>query len=571
MRLPSRLGLLTVIGGMGATLIVSPAFAGGAGGVSGSSGSGGSAGASGGAAGKGGASGGAAGAAGSAGASGFTQAVTPKAGGAVAGTGNKAATYAVTCAEDLSGRCAKTGSIVFDKKQKPAGFGGFEFDTGWVPDAGPLAVRFAVKVPAIAHVHLETPFIAQWPDAITLQTPGTRKTGALDFNYGLTTEAKVKFDTEILNQQIYFEKDIPYIPKVNFSVNGARTFDPWAWDGIRAEGSTDKLKLIEVNILQLALGIPDSVGEAGLQLSVYGTLGVTYRTDRISITPSEGPITKGEISTLHKFEQGAWAEYKVHPEGTLDYDGTITLEPAFVVGALGKTFSIPIYAFDYPVDIPSTPYIFDDQLVHVPLPDLRLPKEGATIDLGKVELGTYQLLQVALPNIGEAKAISTLYLSDASIFHVLNKEATAEPAQDLIAKLSYQPTAPGPFSTTLLVASNDPDSPYIAITVKGDSVGAPDDPPRPTAGMGGVGGRPVVEEEEEPAGAGGETGGAGGKKTRASAAPVSGDEGGCGCRVTPRDEAPRGALFSFVGLASLLALRSRARRSPSPPARNTAR
>ena len=38
-----------------------------------------------------------------------------------------------------------------------------------------------------------------------------------------------------------------------------------------------RLKLIEVNILQLALGIPDSVGEAGLQLSVYGTLGVTYR------------------------------------------------------------------------------------------------------------------------------------------------------------------------------------------------------------------------------------------------------------------------------------------------------
>jgi hypothetical protein len=393
----------------------------------------------------------------------------------------------------------------------------------------------------------------------------------LDFNYGLETVAKVKAEGDIFGIDFNWESDLPGVPQLKFGVSGARTYDPWAWEGIRAEGSTDPITLIDVPVLEYATGIPSQIASAGLKLIVYGTLGVAYRTDRISITPSEGPITKGEISTLHKFEQGAWAEYKVHPEGTLDYDGAITLSPQFYVGVLGKTFSIDIYNYDYPVDIPSTPYIFDDQLVHVPLPDLRLPKEGATIDLGKVELGTYQLLQVALPNIGEAKAISTLYLSDASIFHVLNKEATAEPAQDLIAKLSYQPTAPGPFSTTLLVASNDPDSPYIAITVKGDSVGAPDDPPRPTAGMGGVGGRPVVEEEEEPAGAGGETGGAGGKKTRASAAPVSGDEGGCGCRVTPRDEAPRGALFSFVGLASLLALRSRARRSPSPPARNTAR
>lgn len=560
--------------------------AGGMGGVGGAAG--GKAGMGGATGGNGGATGGAAGKAGSGGASGFTQAVKPKDGGVLAGSGNKTATYAVTCADDITGRCAKTANIVFDKKQTPPGLSGYNFNTGWIPDGSVLKVQFGIEMPAVTHVHLETPFIAQWPEAITLTAPGARKTGQLDFDYGIKTIAKIKAEGDIFGIKFNFERDIPGIPQLDFGVTGQRTFDPWVWDGIRAEGSTDQFELLNIPVLQYITNIPDNIGGAGLTLVVYATLGVKYNTDRIVVTPSNGgPITKDKSSTVHAFQQGAWAEYKFHPEGTVDYDGSITLEPQAYVSVLGKKFSIPIYSYEYPIDLPKTPYIFDDQLVHVPLPDIRLPKDGDTIDIGKVTIGEPKLFQVAFPNIGEAPVIATMYIDDPKSFQVLSKTATAEPAKDLNVKLAFYATEPGPFTTKLLVASNDPDSPYVVVTLKGESEGVPPDPERPppkTGGSSGGGGTLSVEppDDEEDGGAGGATptGGAGGKKTRTNAVPNSGDEGGCGCRVSPQNEVPSGAAFSLLALTSFLALRRKSR-APSrksqsvvprlPSARNTAR
>lgn len=558
-------------GGMGGAAGATGGKAGsGAGGVAGKGGAGG-------------ASGGAAGKSGSGGASGFTQAVKPKDGGALAGTGNKTATYAVTCADDITGRCAKTtGNIVFDKKQTPPGISGYNFNTGWIPDGSVLQVQFGVEIPAVTHVHLETPFIAQWPEAITLTTPGARKTGQLDFDYGIKTIAKVKAEGDIFGIDFKFERDLPGIPQIDFGVSGQRTFDPWVWDGVRAEGSTNPFTLLDINILDF-VGLPSQIAKAGLTLVVFGTLGVKYNTDRIVITPSDGPITKDNSSTVHDFQQGAWAEYKFHPEGTVDYDGAITLQPQAYVEVVGKKFAIPIYTYEYPIELPKTPYIFDDQLVHVPLPDIRLPKEGDTIDIGKVTVGEPKLFQIAFPNIGEAPVVATMYVDDPKVFQVLNKTATAEPAKDLVTKLAFYAAEPGPFTAKLLVASNDPDSPYVAVTLKGESEGLPPDPtrPPPPGGNGGSGGSLAIEppDEEEDGGAGGATptGGAGGKKTRANAVPNSGDEGGCGCRVTPSNDAPPRAALSLLALTSFLALRrqsrqtSRKSQSVVPPARNTAR
>jgi hypothetical protein len=556
-----------IFGGLGFALLLatSPAAAGGAGGI------GGSGGAAAGQAGQGGAAG--TGEAGSAGASGFAQAVIPKAGGVLAGAGDPTATYAVTCADDLYGRCAQTSSIVFDKIQVPPGIGQLNLDTGWVPQGQPIAVKFALHIPASTHVHLETPFLVQWPDALTIQTPGTRKTGVLDFHYGLKTEAKVKVDTDFFGQDIYWEADVPYVPKIDFGVQGARTFDPWVWDGIRAEGSTDKITLFKLNVLELVTGIPSQIGAAGLSLDVWGEMGVTYRTERIAITPSEGPITKEDISAYHAWDQGAWAEYKFHPEGSVDYDGTIHIAPSFYVSALGKTFSIPIYDYEYPIDLPTTPFVFDDQLVHVPLPNIQMPEKGAVIDIGKVTVGEYSVFQVAFPNVGEAPLLGTMYLEDPAVFQVLSKNATGEPGQAMVVKLGYQPTTAGPFTTRLLVASNDPDSPYVVVTLKGESEGIPDDPTN-TAGAGGRPdpGDPEPGDPEPTAG----NGGAAGSKTRFTAEPdTSSQEGGCACGVMPLSNASSStrAGLSVFALAGIFALRSRARKSKSavPSARKTAR
>lgn len=473
----------------------------------------------------------------------------------VADSGTPDAILAMPCSDwNEPLHCLMAEGLTYDRKvQLPIAF---DWDTGWIPGGSPVQVRFYVKLPAYTHVGMQGSLQTTWPKSLELDAIGTRATGHLDFDYGLQIGAKAK--VKILG--FGWEGDIPYFPNFDFHMKGNRLFDPWAWDpGTKASGYTPKLTLFQIPITDIIIPIPGLSG--GIELDVQGELQVKYRTDKVVITPhktpSKGatpPVTKPDATTQHPWVQGAWAEYKVHPEGTVTYIGTLHLVPALYVELLGKKLAIPL-GFDYPISLTldEQTWVFDDQLVHVPLPDVRLPKDvtGESIPFGKVPTGDQKIITLKFPNIGEAKAKATAALDKKTDFTLLDSSATFGPGEEGSISVRFSPKGAGTKTAKLTLTTNDPDTPEIALTLSGEGF-FPDAPP---AGNGGSG-----------SGTGGSGTGAGtgaGAGQNAPGGPQQVDDpnqsGGCGCEIPSRHG---GASFAILGgLAFAVWSRSRNRRS----------
>lgn len=525
---------------------------GGSGGQAGAAGQGGSGGQAG-AAGKGG-SGGAGGAAGAAGqgAGGMGDPGYP-----VAGKGSPKAIVAKVCAEGGDPwRCMSAFPLVYDKKvELPIAF---DWDTGWIPDGSALQVRFYAKLPAFTQVKLQGGINTTWPQSLTMNAFGVRGKGSLEFDYGLQIGAKGKVEVSVLGKDIKWEGDLPFVPKVDFHVKGKEFFDPWAWDpGVLATGYTPKLTLFTIDITDAIIPVPGVGG--GVLLDVQGELGVHYQTENISIKPTNGtvstkvngPITGPDKDAVHQWQQGAWGEYLVHPEGTVHYGGVIHLLPSFYIEFLGKKFTIPVYDFQYPIDIADQAWVFDDQLIHVPLPDVR-PPDDKRLTAGQTTLGEPVNIELKVKNIGEAVARLDAEVDDPA-FKLLDTFAEIDPGKEGLIRVRFSPKQVGTVKGKLTVKSNDPDLPSFAFDLDGEATAPPAIPDPTTAptstskpppkGSGGSGGTPADPGKGDLTGANGE----------------SGDSGGCGCRTAPAS--PAGLAAPALLFCALLLRRSSPSRS----------
>ncbi len=249
----------------------------------------------------------------------------------------------------------------------------FDWDTNWIPNGSPLQVRFYVKMPAETTVELDGQLQTTWPQSMTLATPGGSR-GFLGFDYGLEVGAKARIDANVAGIPIKWSGDIPYVPQIDFHMKGATLFTPWAFapNGAKASAFTKSFTLFDVNLLGLA-GVPSQISKGGVSLDVKGELSATYTTDRIQIDPAgtnELPVQSASGTAYRAFPGGAFVEYDVWPEGTVHYDGTLHLIPAFFIEVLGKKFSIPITDFPLSMPIGDQAFVFDPVRVHVPLPDI---------------------------------------------------------------------------------------------------------------------------------------------------------------------------------------------------------
>ncbi len=374
-------------------------------------------------------------------------------------------------------------------------------------------------------------FETTWPEPMTLATPGGGR-GFLSFEYGLEVGAQAKVDLTIAGIGIKWQGDIPFVPKVDFKMAGETLFDSWAFEpnGVSASGLSPKLRLFEVNVLSLA-GIPSQISKGGVALDVKGELEATYQTERMRIEPAK--VTDSDIETANgtttrDFAGGAFVEYDVFPEGRVDYVGTLHLIPSFFLSVLGKDFSIPIVDVPASLKIGSQDFIFDPVRVHVPLPDIEpMPVE---LDFGAVEVGTSKKLSVDVSNIGEAKARAVAFIDSkmASTFGALPPEVYVDSMQKQAADVVFEPQDIGPFETVLTYVTNDPDTRFQKITLRGTGVRPGEAPDGGTDG--------VIPSPDD-----------------------SGDAAGCGCRTpAPQRDAPGGGWVALAGTLWLVRRRRRA-------------
>ena len=353
----------------------------------------------------------------------------------------------------------------------------WSFDTGWTPQGSPLQVHLWAGVYATTRVSLDGALETRWPEALVLRTPGDPEGGLISYHYGVELGAEAKVHISVAGQDYDWTGDIPYIPQIDFQVQGQQKFDAWAFDpGVTLSSKTAPQTIIQV-------GIGDIIGKSipgidgGLEVDVAMELAATYRTERLVIETDEGePVAGGDITsedgeTSTKYQNGPAVDLDVHPEGTIDYDGVIHLIPAFWVELLGKSWSIPIA--DIPIGFPitQTKWVFDARRVHVPLPDVVLDK--VEIDFGDVEVGQKKLVNFSAWNAGEALAKLAVVSSNPEVFPAWDPSLDVEPGITADSAVRFMPKTNGPFVATLFVASNDPNDPVQEIVLKGVGFGGP--------------------------------------------------------------------------------------------------
>ncbi|AUX39307.1 hypothetical protein SOCE26_006960 [Sorangium cellulosum] len=380
---------------------------------------------------------------------------------------------AAPCADDPL-YCAR-GPIAFQRKDGiPLEL---DFDTGWVPPSSPLQVHLMAAVFANTEVSLSGALEASWPDALALAAPGDPEGVEFSCNYGLGVTAEGRVSISVLGQSFEWTGDIPYIPQFDFQVRSQGRFEAWGWaPGVTLAGSTDPQRLASVSVGDLIGGSIPGI-EGGFELDVALDVTARYTTRRLAIEAAGAPVSGGDITA----EQGASStaylggpsvDLDVHPEGSVVYDGTLHLIPAFYVSLLGREWSIPVA--DIPLAFPLTErdWVFESERVHVPLPDLALDKQE--IDFGAVEVGQANVEIVKLTNAGEALLDLTVENPAPEAFEVVEPALAIDPETSIDAAIRFAPTAGGELVATLLVRSNDPSDPVQHITVRGIGIDAPD-------------------------------------------------------------------------------------------------
>jgi MYXO-CTERM domain-containing protein len=422
----------------------------------------------------------------------------------------------------------ESGPISFDRTDKlPIEFA---FDTGWVPQSSPLQVHVWAGLYAHTRVSLTGALDTTWPEALVLTTPGDPEGGHLSFHYGLDTGAEAKVNISVGGANYSWQGDIPYVPQIDFQVEGKSTFDAWAFDPpVLLSSKTATQKIAQVSVANL-IGAKIPGIDGGFELDAAVELDVAYQTDRIVLETTDGmpvsggPITTEDGSSKTPYLGGPSAEIDVHPEGTVDYDGVLHLIPAFYVSLLGKDWNIPIVDIPIPFGITQADWVFDTQRVHVPLPDLVVPED--VIEFGEVEVGQKLLKEYSLLDAGEAAVNVAITSSDIENFVAFDDGAEIPGGETFATSVRFQPMKAGEFTAELTFASNDPSDPVQHVLVHGIAYD-------------GI----VKASVEAPAGF------------------DAGDEGSCACRAAG-GETEHGGSAAFVALGALgLAAMRRRRRS----------
>jgi hypothetical protein len=456
---------------------------------------------------------------------------------------------AVDCAQQPT-HC-KTGAVSFSVDEaSPAEW---MVDTGWVPQGSGLQVHLLAAVHANMQLGLSGALEASWPDALLLRAPGNPGGGSFGVHYGVEVVAEGKVQITVLGQSFSWTGDLPYVPQVDFQVEASGEFDAWGFDpGYSVTGTTLPQTVADIGLGAIIGGSIPGI-DGGFQLDVALELTSTWIAERIVITTPDGvPVEGGAITAEDgtsnaSYLGGPGVELDVHPEGRVEYQGTLHLVPTMFVEILGQKITMPVADIPAPLPPSSQPLTMAAHRVRFPLPDLDVAVER--IDFGDVVIGDDALRTFAATNVGEALVAATLASSD-SVFAVGDDALQLEAEEEAVVAVVFSPAAPGEVVATLEIASNDPDQPARILELVGNGVAADQEPvDEPDPAEPGPGFSPTAK------------------------------GGGCGCHQAGSAPEGLGALLALAAAgalsrrrrAALTATRRAAHRGASPARRSAAR
>ncbi len=423
---------------------------------------------------------------------------------------------------------------------RDAAFADVMWDSGWVPSSGPIQLRFTFTFGGSTEVEMTGDPLTHWPAPLSTAVLGEPGTGRFAINYGLELEVQLRFDVTIAGVRYHWTGDIP-VPGIPEDLRMAAegTFDPFLLPPsdrpVVLADTTDRVQVLRYDALSGFIPIPGVGG--GIALTLQGSLQATYETVRIVMNDATDIVEEGLATIVHpdpgETNFGAAKDLLVHPEGVIAYDGELILSPELYLSFVGTRRDYPLFAIPVPLVVTEANVIFDDAPVHVPLPDIQLAPR--VLPFGEIPLGEVETSVVDVSNAGEL-ALELTVDDPAPPFYLDTTSLTVPPGGTASFVLGYWPADARADATVVLVHTNDPDEPTIALRLSGSGLA----PAVADAG--------VAEDA--------------GVVADASMGAAVPEGGGCGCRASGTRRA-RGLAILVLALSLLTLSRARPRRRGS--------
>lgn len=268
-----------------------------------------------------------------------------------------------------------------------------------------------------------------------------------------------------------------------------------------------------------------------------GTFGVramtkptfSYKTMKVAINGTDGIISAVGGQVTMAAVDGDFLDLMTAVEGEMNVAGDLAAQGFVNLTAVPNPFNdwqktnitvdVPFDVYSKAFKSPATKVTYQSVLVHIPLPNVKAPKQG--VDLGDVKAGGSASKTVTINNTGEKAAVMTVKSSNPA-FRVPTAQVTIEPKGKYELKVDFSADEGGAASADITILSNDPDSPEqtFKIGANGADVGGEDED--------GVGGRPPAVDS------------------------------GCGCKAAGTTSTiPSWAGFGLLGLGALVLTRRR--------------
>lgn len=402
----------------------------------------------------------------------------------------------------------------------------FDVDTGWQPPSAPVQVRFRAVLAGHTQVDMAGSLRGAWPEPMALTVRGTPGAGSLAVDYGVVISARIRLALDVEGRTISWEGDVPYVPRVDFRAMASTTFDPWAWSTVMVTGHTMRTHLADVSITDAIVRIPGISG--GLSFDAVGEVDASWRSTRFTFGLEADPLTMAMPMTQGIFMAGPSIEYHPALEGELAYRAGVRVIPSLYVALAGRRWMLDIA--ELPLVLGPFPRTvrLDAATAHLGLPDFHAERD--TVDFGDVDIGDTREELITVANQGEATG-ELLGADGDTVFEMGRASGSVPDRARVMVPVTFRPVRPGRVEGTVVVRTNDPDTPRVRVAVRG--VGVVRD-----AGI------PDVPSDASDTGVDTDGG---------TNEPSAVQDGSCACSVlgrAPRDPVPRGAWIA-LGLVVL--------------------
>lgn len=435
------------------------------------------------------------------------------------------------CPDGFAG-CSRA-AIAFEHRQGLPGE--FELDTGWVPSGSPVQVRF--RTAFVGHTALATrgQLQASWPEPMALEALGDPRGGTLESDYGVQFLSNVRLNLNTGPQTFQWEGNVPFVPQIDFRATARATFDPWGFEGVHLHSATARQMIARIPLTDAIVRIPGISG--GLSFEASGEIDTDWQATQISFGLDADPITAMHRRTLGRFGAGPSVEYQPLLEGTLAHRVSLHVYPELYVSLAGRRWTLPLA--DIP--LPFGPFVSavraGPSIARLDLPDLGADTD--TLDFGTVPVGQRVERTLYVGNTGNLEGRVIAGEGDGP-FTIDVTPRDLAPRSRIGVTVTFTPVTRGAEDRTVVLTTNDPDTPRIRVRVRGSATGEMVRPPV------------VTDAGVSDADAG-----------DASVGVLMGaEDDGCGCRIAGangRSGAPRGG-WAIVALGCAVGLRTRRRR-----------